>query len=242
LNKKKDFFTNGIGRRFAHGGSLRASVLGANDGLVSNFSIVMGFAGGTTSAGSPEFILLAGISGLLAGALSMGAGEYISMRSQRDQYEHQINRKRMDLLNNPEVEKQRLIHLYKVKGLSQLESETIATQIISNPTVALDTLVKEELGISIEQLGAPWSASISSLVAFSAGAIIPILPFFFGMGIVAIACSTFLSSVALLAVGGLLALISGKGPIWGSVRMFLTGLFAATVTYTIGYSIGIYVN
>ena len=242
MNKKKDFFTNGIGRRFAHGGSLRASVLGANDGLVSNFSIVMGFAGGTTSAGSPEFILLAGISGLLAGALSMGAGEYISMRSQRDQYEHQINRKRMDLLNNPEVEKQRLIHLYKAKGLSQLESETIATQIISNPTVALDTLVKEELGISIEQLGAPWNASISSLVAFSAGAIIPILPFFFGMGIIAIACSAFLSSIALLAVGGLLALISGKNPIWGSARMFLTGLFAATVTYTIGYSIGIYVN
>ena len=172
----------------------------------------------------------------------MGAGEYISMRSQRDQYEHQINRKRMDLLNNPEVEKQRLIHLYKVKGLSQLESETIATQIISNPTVALDTLVKEELGISIEQLGAPWSASVSSLVAFSAGAIIPILPFFFGMDIIAIACSTFLSSIALLAVGGLLALISGKNPIWGSARMFLTGLFAATVTYSIGYSIGIYVN
>ncbi len=242
MNKKNDFFTNGIGRRFAHGGSLRASVLGANDGLVSNFSIVMGFAGGTTSAGSPEFILLAGISGLLAGALSMGAGEYISMRSQRDQYEHQINRKRMDLLNNPEVEKQRLIHLYKVKGLSQLESETIATQIISNPTVALDTLVKEELGISIEQLGAPWSASVSSLVAFSAGAIIPILPFFFGMDIIAIACSTSLSSIALLAVGGLLALISGKNPIWGSARMFLTGLFAATVTYSIGYSIGIYVN
>ena len=242
MNKKKDFFTNGIGRRFAHGGSLRASVLGANDGLVSNFSIVMGFAGGTTSAGSPEFILLAGISGLLAGALSMGAGEYISMRSQRDQYEHQINRKRMDLLNNPEIEKQRLIHLYKAKGLSQLQSETIATQIISNPAVALDTLVKEELGISIEQLGAPWSASISSLVAFSAGAIIPILPFFFGMDIVAIVCSTFLSSVALLAVGGLLALISGKSPIWGSARMFLTGLFAAAVTYSIGYSIGIYVN
>ena len=242
MNKQKKFFTDGLGRRFAHSGSLRASVLGVNDGLVSNFSIVMGFAGGTTSAGNPEFILLAGIAGLLAGALSMGAGEYISMRSQRDQYEHQIDRKRIDLLNNPKVEKERLIHLYEAKGLSQLESETIATQIISNPKVALETLVKEELGISVEQLGAPWSASISSFVAFCAGAIIPIVPFFFGMEMIAIICSAFLSSVALLAVGGLLALISGKNPLWGSARMFLTGLFAATVTYSIGYSIGVYVN
>ena len=241
MAKDKGFFTKGIGRKFAHGGSLRASVLGANDGLVSNFSIVMGFAGGTMSAGSPEFILLAGIAGLLAGALSMGAGEYISMRSQRDQYEYQIERKRIDLHNNPDIEKQRLILLYRTKGLSQVESETVATQILSNPKVALDTFVKEELGISIEQLGAPWSAAVSSLVAFSAGALIPILPFLFGTEVVAILCSAFLSSLALLAVGGLLSLVSGKSLIWCALRMFLTGLFAASVTYSIGYLIGVYV-
>ena len=241
MTKNKDFFTRGIGRRFAHGGSLRASVLGANDGLVSNFSIVMGFAGGTMSAGSPEFILLAGIAGLLAGALSKGAGEYISMRSQRDQYEYQIDRKRIDLDNHPNIEKQRLVLLYQTKGLSQVESETVATQILSNPHVALDTLVKEELGISIEQLGSPWSAAVSSLVAFSVGALIPILPFLFGTELLAILCSAFFSSLALLAVGGLLSLMSGKSSLWGATRMFLTGLFAAAVTYSIGYSIGIYV-
>lgn len=171
----------------------------------------------------------------------MGAGEYISMRSQRDQYEYQIDRKRIDLDNHPNIERQRLVLLYQTKGLSQVESETVATQILSNPQVALDTLVKEELGISIEQLGSPWTAAVSSLVAFSVGALIPILPFLFGTELLAILCSAFFSSLALLAVGGLLSLVSGKSSLWGATRMFLTGLFAAAVTYSIGYSIGIYV-
>ena len=164
--------------RFSSGGGLRAAVLGVNDGLVSNFSLVMGFAGGTTAAGKPEFILLAGLSGLIAGAFSMAAGEYISMRSQRDVYEHQIDVEKAELEEWPEEEQKELVLIYRAKGLSEDEAEVVASRIMNRPDVALDTKVKAELGLDPQQLGSPWGAALSSFSAFSVGLSFPLFPFF----------------------------------------------------------------
>ena len=138
-----------------------------NDGLVSNFSLVMGVAGGT---GNHEFVLLAGIAGLLAGAFSMAAGEYISMRSQRDTYEHRIRVEKAELEEWPEEEEEELVLIYRAKGLPEAEAQSVAKRIMSRPDVALETMAREELGLDPSQLGAPWGAAISSFLAFVAGA------------------------------------------------------------------------
>ena len=153
--------------RFGNGSSLRAAVLGVNDGLISNFSLVMGVAGGTSKS---EYVLLAGVAGLLAGAFSMAAGEYISMRSQRDVYEYQIKLEQAEIEDSPEDEVEELVLIYRSKGFTQEESEVIAKRIMERPDVALDTMVREELGLDPSQLGSPWGASLSSFLAFTAGA------------------------------------------------------------------------
>jgi VIT1/CCC1 family predicted Fe2+/Mn2+ transporter len=217
-------------------GSLRAAVLGVNDGLVSNFSLVMGVVGGTSNT---NIVLLAGVAGLLSGAFSMAAGEYISMRSQRDVYEHQIALKKNELEMCPEDEEKKLALIYHSKGLSKEEAETIANRIMSNPKVALDTLIIEELGLNQSGLGSPWLASISSFTAFVAGALVPILPYIFGVTDIAIPITAFLSAIALLTVGGALAWMNNKSVTSGALRMAIAGGTAAAVTFSIGSIIGI---
>ena len=216
------------GQFLVAGGGLRAAVLGVNDGLVSNFSLVMGVAGGT---GTPEFVLLAGVAGLLAGAFSMAAGEYVSMRSQRDLYEHRIDMERAELEEWPEEEEEELVLIYQAKGFSQDEAAGIAKQIMSRPQVALDTMAREELG-------SPWGAAISSFVAFVAGAIVPVLPYIFDAGGLAFTLSAVLSAAALALVGATLAGVSGKNIAWGGARMLLLGGAAAAATYGIGRLVG----
>ena len=218
------------------GGSLRAAVLGVNDGLVSNFSLVMGVAGGTDRT---DFILLAGVAGLLAGAFSMAAGEYVSVRSQRDVYEYQIDIEAAELEEFPEEEEEELVLIYQAKGLSEDEAKTVAARIMSNPEVALDTMAREELGLNPGDLGSPSGAAISSFVAFVCGAIVPILPYLFDLGGPAFTLSAVLSVVALALVGGALSLASGKSWYIGTLRMLLAGGAAAAVTYGIGTLIGI---
>ena len=218
------------------GGTLRAAVLGMNDGLVSNFSLVMGVAGGT---GEPRFILIAGIVGLLAGAFSMAAGEYISMRSQRDLYEHLIERERAEIEQWPDEEQEELALIYQRKGLTHAEAELVAARLMADRTVALETMAKEELGLDPDDLGSPWAAAISSMIAFVAGAVVPILPFLAGAeGAAAVWVSASLSACALSAVGGGLAWVSGVNALWGSTRMVLVGGSAAAVTYGVGYAVG----
>ena len=221
------------------GGSLRAAVLGVNDGLVSNFSLVMGVAGGT---GNPEFVLLAGVAGLLAGAFSMAAGEYVSMRSQRDIYEHEIRRESIELQLWPEEEEEELALIYQAKGLSPADSRRIAKRVMADPEVALDTMAREELGLDPSQLGSPWSASVSSFASFVAGALVPIIPYIFDAGNLAISLSAALSAVALVGVGGLMALMSGRNAAWGGLRMLLAGGAAAAVTFGVGKLIGVSVS
>ena len=237
------YSTEALGHRWSPvgvmGGSgrLRAAVLGVNDGLVSNFSLVMGVAGGT--GGNPQFVLLAGVAGLLAGAFSMAAGEYVSMRSQRDVYEHEISKERIELEEYPEEEEEELVLIYQAKGLSEEESRLVAKRLMADPQVALDTMAREELGLDPAQLGSPWGASISSFLSFVSGAVVPILPYLFGAGDLAVPLSALLSGGALLAVGGLMSLISGRNAAWGGLRMLIAGGAAASVTFGVGKLIGV---
>ena len=218
------------------GGRLRAAVLGVNDGLVSNFSLVMGVAGGT---GNPDFVLLAGVAGLLAGAFSMAAGEYVSMRSQRDIYEHELTRERLELQLWPEEEQEELELIYQAKGLSPEESRLVAMRLMADPEVALDTMAREELGLDPSQLGSPWGASISSFVSFVAGASVPILPYVLQAGGLAFSLSAVMGAAALASVGGLMAKMSGRNPAWGSLRMLMAGGAAAAVTFGVGSLVGV---
>jgi VIT1/CCC1 family predicted Fe2+/Mn2+ transporter len=230
---------SGRGYLFGPAGGLRAAVLGMNDGLVSNFSLVMGVAGGT---GDADLVRLAGVLGLLAGAFSMSAGEYVSMRSQRDVYEHQIRAEQAEIEQWPEEEEEELVLIYQAKGLSADDSRRIAKQIMSNPQIALETMAREELGLDPSQLGSPWAAAISSFAAFVAGALVPILPYIFDAGTLAFSLSAVLSAGALLVVGGLLAGLTGRNAAWGGLRMLLAGGSAAAITFGVGHLIGLSVG
>ena len=219
------------------GGNLRAAVLGANDGLVSNLSLVMGVAGGVDD---PKFVLLAGIAGLLAGAFSMAAGEYISVRSQRDVYRHQISRESSRLKDSPEYGIALLERIYRLKGLTADEASEVARRIMADSEVALDTIVREDLGLSPSSLGSPSGAASSSFVAFVLGAIVPVLPYLFDAGQMAFTLSAVLSAVALAGVGAVVASGSGMNAAWGAVRMLAVGGFAAAVTYGIGRLVGVH--
>ena len=236
--------THGLGEAHsrgvaASGGSLRAAVLGANDGLISNFSLVMGVAGGT---GNPDFVLLAGVAGLLAGAFSMAAGEYVSVRSQRDLYENELRKEQIELSEWPEEEQTELELIYQAKGLSEEDSRRVASKLMADPKVALDTMAREELGLDPSQLGSPVSAAASSFVAFVGGAVIPILPYAVGAGDLAFSLSAGLGAFALMMAGGVLALMTGVNAAWGAARMLLAGGAAAAVTYGIGRLIGVSVG
>ena len=216
--------------------NVRAGVLGFNDGLLSNLSLVMGVAGATSDS---NFIVIAGISGLLAGAFSMAAGEYVSVRAQRDVYEREIEVERAELEEMPKEEMQELAFIYQRKGFTRQEARAVAERIISNPEVALATLAREELGLDPSQLGYPWMAAISSFLAFGLGAAIPLLPNLFTEGMLALMLTIAVSGVATVGIGVLLGIITGKNPLWGGGRMLLAGTIAAGVTYGIGSAIGI---
>ena len=227
---------SGSWQKAAAGGTFRAAVLGGNDGLVSNFSLASGVFGGTSD---PQIVLLAGVAGLLAGAFSMSAGEYVSMRADRDLAERRIEMERMEIEETPEEEKEELSLIYRLKGLTKEEADILAERIMQNREVALDTMVREELGLDPSQLGSPWGATFSSLISFAIGAAVPVLPYALGIGNRAFSLSGGLSAIALITVGATLAMLSGKGVLWGGLRMLLIGMAAAGVTFGIGSLIGV---
>ena len=218
-------------------GTLRAVIFGVSDGLVSNLSLVMGVAG--AAGGNPKFILLAGIAGLLAGAFSMAAGEYISMQSQRELFERQIELERAEMEAMPDEEEAELAASYRAKGFTADEAVRIAHRIFQDPDAALDMLVREELGLDPYQLGSPWGAAAGSFVAFGVGAAIPVIPYLFGGGMAVLAVSLGLSLVALFGVGAGVSLLTGRGFLFSGVRQLGIGLAAALVTYAIGSVIGV---
>jgi vacuolar iron transporter family protein len=223
----------------SRGGSLRAAVFGINDGLVSNFSLVMGFAG---AEAKPEYVLLAGVAGLLAGSFSMAAGEYVSMRAQRELFEQQIAMEQQELEMSPKEEEEELSLIYQAKGIPEKEAALLARRIVENPKTAIDTLAREELGLDPSQLGSPWSAAASSFVAFVVGALVPVLPYLFVAGQVAWIASALFSCLALFGVGALLSIFTTRGPLLSGLRMLVIGLLASGITYTVGWLLGVSVG
>ncbi|MFA7250311.1 MAG: VIT1/CCC1 family protein [Dehalococcoidia bacterium] len=222
-------------RALGGGNALRAAVLGANDGLVSNLALVAGFAGAAPGQGA---IILAGVAGLLAGASSMALGEWISVTSSREAAEAQIAAEREELRLDPAAEEEELALIYQAKGLPRGEAERLAKHIISDTEHALSTLSREELGIVPEELGSPWIAALASFVLFAMGAIIPVIPFFFGAGAPYIALSAAMSAAGLFVVGAGITLLTGRNMAYGGVRQLTLGLLAAVLTFGIGTLIG----
>lgn len=222
--------------RGAAGGSLRAAIFGVNDGLCSNLSLVMGVAGANPGG---SFVLLAGVAGLLAGAFSMAAGEYVSMRAQRELFERQLAMEKEELETSPEEERHELALIYRAKGLPKEDAERLAKLLLSDKSAGLDTLAREELGLDPEELGSPWGAAGSSFIAFAVGAVVPVLPFFFTAGTTAVVETAASSAIALLIVGAALSLFTGRNPIISGLRMLLIGWAAAGVTHLIGRLIGV---
>ena len=222
--------------RSGRSGTLRAVIFGVSDGLVSNLSLVMGVAG---ASAQPTFILLAGIAGLLAGASSMAAGEYISMQSQRELFERQIALERAELEAMPEEEEAELAAVYRSKGFTDEESGRIAHRLLRDPETALDTLVREELGLDPDELGSPWGAAFGSFVAFAVGALVPVIPYLFAAGSAAFYAALVASLVALFAVGAGVSLLTGRSAIYSGLRQVGIGVAAAAVTYLVGSVIGV---
>jgi VIT1/CCC1 family predicted Fe2+/Mn2+ transporter len=221
--------------RGGRSGTLRAAVFGANDGLVSNLSLIMGIAGASSNN---QVIVLAGVAGLLAGAFSMAAGEYVSMQSQRELFEHQISIEREEMRVMPDVEEQELSAIYRAKGLSEADSNKIAASLMKDPETALDTKLREELGLDPNELGSPLGAASSSFAAFGVGAIIPLIPFLLTSGQTAFVGGLVLSFIALFAVGAAVSLVTGRGVLFTGGRQVLIGAAAAAITYGVGTIFG----
>jgi VIT1/CCC1 family predicted Fe2+/Mn2+ transporter len=220
----------------ASAGGLRAAVFGINDGLVSNFSLVMGFAG---AEAKPQYILLAGVAGLLAGSFSMAAGEYVSVRAQRELLEQQLSMEKQELEMSPKEEEEELALIYQAKGIPEDQARALARRIIENPKTAIDTLAREELGLNPGELGSPWTAAGSSFVAFILGALVPVLPYLFTTGAQAWLTSALASSLALFGVGALISIFTARGPLLSGLRMLAIGLLASAITYSVGWLLGV---
>ena len=218
-------------------GTLRAAIFGVNDGLVSNAALIMGFAGASQER---AVILLAGVSGLLAGAFSMGAGEYVSMRVQREVLERMLHLEAHEIANDPEEELAELAEIYERKGVPADLALTLATELSKDPATALDTHAREELGIDPDEgLGSPRGAAVSSFVTFALGALVPLVPFLFMSGGVGAVTSALVTGLALLGVGALTARLTGRSPMLSGLRMLAIGASAAVVTYLIGVALGV---
>lgn len=223
--------------RSAGGNALRAAVLGASDGLLSNFNLIMGVAGAELSG---RAILLTGCAGLLAGAISMALGEWISVQSSRELYEKQISTEREEIATVPEEEAEELVLIYQARGMDEAAARLFATRVMSSPERALETLAREELGVNPDDLGgSAWEAAITSFLLFAMGAVIPVIPFAVLDGRAAVIVSAVVSAAGLFLVGGAITLFTGRSFWYSGTRQVLFGLVAATGTFLIGRLAGI---
>ncbi len=215
---------------------LRPVVFGATDGLVANLSLIMGVAAAARE--DPHAVFVAGIAGLLAGGFSMGVGEYVSVRSQRELLDYQVALQREQLDRTPEQERAILVDIYTGKGLSHPEADLIVDRILADPERALDTFVKEEIGLSAQTMGSPVAAGLGSLSAFAVGAAVPVVPFVLPLGPLALPVALVASVAALLAVGVGVSRLTHRAPLRTGLRQAGLGVLAAAVTYTIGAMLG----
>ena len=230
----------GARHRSTLGGSLRAAVFGVNDGLISNLSLVLGVAGAGAARG---YVLMSGAAGLLAGALSMAAGEYVSVRSQREMYEYQIALEREELREYPDEEAEELALIYQARGVDLEQARAVSRALLAQPDKALDVLSREELGLNPDDLGSPWRAASASFVTFAAGAVIPLIPFLARLaGTAAVMLSAAMTAVALFAVGLSLSLFTGRDALRSALRMVLIGGGAGTLSFLVGRALGVAIS
>ncbi|HEX5624965.1 MAG TPA: VIT1/CCC1 transporter family protein [Saprospiraceae bacterium] len=242
LEKNQNISGNSLTRfesrhRSVGGNAIRAAVLGGNDGLVSNFSLVMGIAGASEGQSG---VLLAGVAGLLAGALSMALGEWISVKSSQELYENQMKLEMEELEINPEGEMRELDLIYRSKGIPADQAMEMARELIKDKSKAHEMLVREELGINSEELkGSAMEAALFSFFLFAIGAVIPVVPFFLSEGMTALYWSVGLSALGLFLIGAAITLFTGRSIWFSGIRQMMFGLAAAGITYLIGSLIGV---
>ncbi len=217
-------------------GGYRAAVFGVSDGLVSNVALILGVAGGTSGQG---LVQLVGIAGLIGGAISMGAGEYLSMQAQRELLERELEMERQEHTRNPQHEVEELAEIYESRGVDADTAREMASNIMDDPEKALEVHAREEMGIDPNELGNPLFAAMSSFVSFALGALLPLLPWFFGGGNGAIVASVILGAFGAVLVGGALALATSRSVLRGALRHLLFVAVAAGVTFGIGSAVGV---
>ncbi len=216
-------------------GGQRAAVFGMSDGLVTNVSLILGFAGAHPSA---SVVRLAGLAGLVSGAFSMGAGEYLSMTAQRNMFERELEIERRALAETPEGETEELVEIFTRKGIAPDLARRLATEVMADPELALETHAREELGVDPSSLGSPVAAAIASFIAFSVGAFIPLLPWLFGGGSTAVAWSIGLSAVAAATLGAVLGRLTNRSVWFSASRTLAIAAVASGVTYAVGHAVG----
>jgi VIT1/CCC1 family predicted Fe2+/Mn2+ transporter len=219
------------------GGAARAAIFGASDGLVSNVSLILGMAGAASSR--PGIVRLAGLAGLIAGAVSMAAGEYVSMKAQQELFQRELDIERREIRRRPFVEEVELAGIYEARGVEPDTARKLASEMMRDPDLALETHAREELGIDPRSLGSPLRAAASSFVTFGLGALVPLIPWFFARGTAATITSLVLAAVAAIGVGTLLARFTGRSRLYTATRQFVFAMVPAAVTYGIGTAIGV---
>jgi len=222
--------------RDVSGGTARAAVFGVSDGLVSNVAIVLGFAGANPGAG---LIRLAGLTGLIGGAVSMAAGEYVSMKAQAELLERELEMERIELRRSPEAERRELVAIYRSRGVDEATADQLATALSRNPEMALETHAREELGIDPSSLGRPVSAAGSSFVCFAFGASVPLVPYFFGSGTAPMVVAIVLAVLSAIAVGTLLARFTGRSALRSGARQLFYTAVPAVLTFALGSAVGV---
>jgi vacuolar iron transporter family protein len=228
--------SGGSRHRDVQGGTTRAAVLGAGDGLLTNLSLTLGVAGASTNASA---VRLAGVAGLLAGAFSMAAGELVSVRAQQEMVEREVQVERQELADDPEGERKELVGMYRAQGLSAEDANTVARILSANPDIALDTHARLELGVDPGAPGSAWQAAVMSFLSFSVGAILPLFPWFFTTGSGAVIASVIIGAIAALALGAAIGFMSGRNVAGTALRQLAVAAVAAAVTYGVGSLLGV---
>jgi VIT1/CCC1 family predicted Fe2+/Mn2+ transporter len=218
------------------GGTARASVFGISDGLVSNISLILGFAGSGVDA---SVVRLAGLAGLLAGAISMAAGEWVSVTAQNELIARELEVERRELARHPEAETAELTRLYESRGIPRVSARQAAEAVMREPSTALSVHAREELGISPEKLSNPWAVGAFSFTFFALGAVLPVIPWFVGSGTAATVASVVIGVVAAAIVGYAIGRLSERGALRAMVRQVAILLGACGVTYVVGRAVNV---
>ncbi len=222
--------------RNVQGGAARAAVFGVSDGLVSNVALILGMAAANPASG---VVRLAGLAGLVGGAVSMAAGEWISMTAQSELLERELEMEKLELRRHPDAERRELAAIYRSRGIDADAADLLAAEMMRDPEVALETHAREELGIDPSELGSPLGAAVSSFLAFATGAFLPLVPWLFHAGRGAVVASILVGALSALAVGALLAGFTGRSVVRSALRQLLWSAVPAAITYAIGSAVGV---